>query len=239
MKRIIFGIAAIATLVATPAPAEPQSLPAIPDWNWTGIYLGGNAGYGGTSGASTFTINQNGGFSSFPGLNAKGGFGGGQIGVNYQISWLVVGVEADAEAASVKDSVNNILGNPNNPALNASARVSSFETLRGRVGLAFGQVLVYATGGAAQANIDNFWIINNAFAAHRSGDVHGSVWGTGMEIGLSKNWPVKLEYQYFHVGNFSLSAPAPAGPITNTPYTNNFATVRFGLNYRIDWWPGR
>jgi outer membrane immunogenic protein len=239
MKKIVFGIAALATLFVTAAQASPPSPPVMPDWNWTGIYVGGNAGYGGSSGAGIFTVNQNGGFSSFPGLNANGGFGGGQIGVNYQINWLLVSIEADADAASIKDSVNNILGNPNNPALNASVRVSSFETLRGRVGLAFNQVLVYATGGAAQANIDNFWIINNAFAARRSGNVHGSVWGAGMEIGLDKNWSVRLEYQYFHVGNFSLSTPAPAGPIINTPYTNNFATVRAGLNYKFDWWPSR
>ena len=154
MNRIAFGIAAIATLFVTPASAAPPLLPAISDWNWTGIYVGGNAGYGGTSGAGSFTVNQNGGFSSFPGLNANGGFGGGQIGVNYQINLLVVGIEADAEAASIKDSVNNILGSPNNPALNASVRVSSFETVRGRIGLAFGQVLVYATGGEAQAKPD-------------------------------------------------------------------------------------
>src|SRR5258708_7688363 len=70
---------------------------------WTGFYAGVNGGYG-------WNANS---FATDPGflgeLNPSGGFGGGQIGYNWQGVFghpqLVLGVEADFQGADISDSV--------------------------------------------------------------------------------------------------------------------------------------
>lgn len=96
--------------------APPVYVPPPPlAFSWTGIYFGGNAGYGfdrtgGTSGPTgltvpaaavgTFAVRPAGGAPFLPeSLGKRDGFvGGGQIGFNYQLVGLtgvVVGAEAD------------------------------------------------------------------------------------------------------------------------------------------------
>lgn len=67
-----------------------QSAPPI--YDWSGVYVGAHAGYGG-------------GMKDWPSFNAinafgadfiaRGGFGGGQVGINKQLGSLVVGVELE------------------------------------------------------------------------------------------------------------------------------------------------
>src|SRR5712672_186759 len=76
---------------------------------WTGFYAGVNGGYG-------WNANS---FATVPGflgdLNPSGGFGGGQIGYNWQgvlgHPALVLGIEADLQGADISDSVSASLSN--------------------------------------------------------------------------------------------------------------------------------
>jgi outer membrane immunogenic protein len=67
-----------------PGPAVKAPPPA-PAFNWTGFYIGAHVGYA---------------FGAGDNDNLSGGFGGGQIGVNWQApgSVFVLGVEADVAA---------------------------------------------------------------------------------------------------------------------------------------------
>ncbi len=64
---------------------------------WTGFYVGINGGYGWSVDGDQF-LGGNVGFGSH-GRDPKGGFGGGQIGYNWQApgGHLVLGVETDLQ----------------------------------------------------------------------------------------------------------------------------------------------
>jgi outer membrane immunogenic protein len=179
MKRFLLTVATVASVFATNAKAAdlPVKAPPMvtPVWNWTGFYLGLNAGYSWgradtsiTPFLSPFPITA---FAPFH-QDVDGAIGGGQIGYNRQLDakWLI-GVEADLQASGERSSVAltstsarfgafaNGLPNPAaGPDFNAIAALSTslsydlqwFATFRGRVGLlATPQTLLYATGGLA------------------------------------------------------------------------------------------
>jgi outer membrane immunogenic protein len=126
----------------------------------------------------TLTVVPNTGGASFlsrRGGDDGGLLGGGQVGYNMQFGSFVVGIEADAQAIDLGDvsGVNlarglqtaaprtgaagfGIIGvaAPNvffarSGLLDSSDDTDVFGTVRGRLGMAFGQALIYATGGLA------------------------------------------------------------------------------------------
>src|SRR5947209_8129110 len=73
-------------------------------FNWTGFYIGGNAGYAWTKSTDTVTavsgaasgLITSGNVASILTLDPKGFIGGGQVGYNWQFSPMwVVGLETD------------------------------------------------------------------------------------------------------------------------------------------------
>ena len=65
-------------------------------YNWTGFYVGLNAGYG--FGTSTWT------FPAVDCPNQAGFLVGGTLGYNYQVGSFVFGVEGDYDWSNVKGS---------------------------------------------------------------------------------------------------------------------------------------
>ncbi|WP_322596957.1 hypothetical protein [Bradyrhizobium sp. SEMIA] len=113
-------------------------------YDWTGFYLGVNAGYGVgrnlTSAGFTGTI-----FTEISRLGPQGGLGGAQAGYNWQggnlgLGNVVLGVETDIQAADLKDDRCGVFSLPACSALGLtySQRLGWFGTVRGRVGLANG-----------------------------------------------------------------------------------------------------
>src|SRR5262249_52296734 len=113
MKTPATAIAAIA-LIATPAFAAdiavkaPPSPPPAPVYNWTGWYVGLNAGL--SFGRAKTDYSFTGGLAPFPAFAGSGitepfgGIAGGQIGFNWQFSPIWVGgIEADIQWADEGD----------------------------------------------------------------------------------------------------------------------------------------
>jgi len=174
--------------------------------DWSGFYAGFNAGGGGTANSGD--------------LSPSGGFGGGQIGYNWQGvlglgSQWVLGLEGDLEGSGVEDS-----------AFGAKSSLNWFGTLRGRLGYAFGPALVYATGGFA------FGEVENTVAPVRVTETQtGYVLGGGVEYKFNPAWSVKAEYQFI---SLDASDPLGAGPLGFTGGDRSEVnTFRVGLNYRF------
>src|SRR2546430_2572887 len=108
----LFGSAAFAADLPSRAP-PPVYLPPPPVFTWTGLYIGGNAGYtwAASRNVDTTTVAVFAAPTFEPeralssalatgavSLNPNGFIGGGQIGYNFQFanSW-VVGIEADIQ----------------------------------------------------------------------------------------------------------------------------------------------
>jgi outer membrane immunogenic protein len=80
--------------------------PPPPPFSWTGFYIGGNVGAAWTHGDVTDSF----GFIDSGNSQQAVFTGGGQVGANYQWSWLVVGVEADFDwLANNHNSTNSVL----------------------------------------------------------------------------------------------------------------------------------
>jgi outer membrane immunogenic protein len=188
----------------------------VPVATWTGFYVGVNGGYGWTSNDSSS-------------LSPSGGFGGGQIGYNWQAGShfglpgsLVLGIEADIQGADISDSASAF-------GLTGESRVNYFGTVRGRLGLAFDRALVYATGGFAYGEVENSISAVGVGGIKVRDTQTGYTVGGGIEYKINPSWSVKGEYQF-------ISLDASDSPV-NLGFDNNdrseFHTIRAGLNYHV------
>jgi outer membrane immunogenic protein len=251
--------------------AEPVYVPPPPAFTWTGLYGGVNIGYGfgngdqdqGALAGSFATYNaaglQNGTVGGFTGWgiqnNIQGVLGGGQAGYNYQFNpWLVLGLEADIQAADLHTQTNAVTGDGNRTyTLFQNKAVDWFGTLRGRIGFTplIPNLLIYGTGGFAYGQVvHNFGV--NAY------DVAGNAvlgqyalyddtkfgWTAGGGVEWSPTgfpaWSVKVEYLYTDLGATNLngvalwSVPGSSTFAYNHNSETRFHTVRAGLNWHFN-----
>jgi outer membrane immunogenic protein len=135
MKLAYLITAAFAAVTTTAAaadlPTKAPLMPVPPPFNWTGFYIGPNAG----AGWENFNIVEMVSGVSF-GSNARGAIiGGGQVGFNYQVSpFFVIGLEGfiDTVASNNNNSLNLI--SPILGPLTATANADWVGTLAGRIG---------------------------------------------------------------------------------------------------------
>jgi outer membrane immunogenic protein len=200
-----------------PAPAGPGGYKDAPYVaSWTGFYVGLNGGYGWNAKHSDDLVDP------------TGGFGGGQIGYNWQGMWhpnLVLGIEADFQGAGISDSVtgSSLLG----PAT-LKSELEWFGTVRGRLGYAFGSALLYGTGGFAYGSVKNSLstVIGNI---SQSETQTGWVAGGGVEYKIAPAWSAKAEYQFL---SLDASDPNGAGPLgVGSGDRTEVHTFRVGVNY--------
>ncbi|HEY0329177.1 MAG TPA: outer membrane protein [Rhodopseudomonas sp.] len=234
MKRILAGVALIGTAVSAQAAdlatkAPYYKAPIVQVYDWTGFYIGVNAGAG--LGRDRAIQNLLPGATTTTYLQSLGALGGGQIGYNYQTNSvfgpLVIGLEGDFQGADLSDNRTTLFG-----PVNYSQKLDWFATARGRVGIARGPVLNYFTGGFAVGDVRTT-VTEGGFTAFDSGKRTLTGWtiGSGVEAALGGNWTGKIEYLYLDLGNKTDSF-AFLGP--QTLQTNVRENIfRVGLNYRI------
>jgi outer membrane immunogenic protein len=215
---------------------------------WQGFYAGVNGGYGSRANSGQFGYagcsSCDPAFGAYGGIGADGGFGGGQIGYNWQGIFgnpaIVLGIEADIQGSGIS-------GKATDPyAEHFKTDLDWFGTLRGRLGYAAGNALIYATGGFAYGGLkqhaeDNYYSPPTAY--YLSNDtVTGYVVGGGVEYKFNPAWSLKLEYQYLDFGrnNPGTTADAIGAGYGATAAADGFRiqedayhTVRVGLNYHI------
>ncbi len=251
IRRIVVASISIIALSAAANAADIYAPSPSAPWGgykdaytpiWVGFYGGVNGGYawGGTS-----TVSD----SEFIGgalqaeaithFNPSGGFGGGQIGYNWQGIWhphLVLGIEADIQGADIDGSGTATL-DPTHFA-HGTSRLDWFGTLRGRLGYACDRTLFYATGGLAFGGIhDTLSKLDGAGTgfASKSDTATGFVVGGGVEYAISPTWSLKAEYQFIDLGKDTLSADSvvPAVFLAQLDANHTYNTVRVGVNYHL------
>jgi outer membrane immunogenic protein len=231
--------------------------------DWTGFYVGANAGQAnGTSDVTTTTVFSSTGYfatTSVPAINSAGdgsvspdGFTGGvAAGYNWQHNAVVFGFEGDWNSLSADDSRTDGAAYPccttTSFTVSEKTKVSDFATLRGRLGYASGNSLFYVTAGYAQAKIKIDDEFNDTFAtAHESFSdsktKHDWTYGLGYEYGFAGNWSFKAEYLYADFGkvtgtstNLTAFTPSIAFPTNVFTHTADLRlnVFRVGINYRF------
>jgi outer membrane immunogenic protein len=203
-------------------PVGYKDTPYVPAPLWTGFYLGVNGGYASDA------------WDRHGNMADNGGFGGGQIGYNWQgvFGWhpnLVLGVEADFQGADISHSQNGFFGNGD--ALLHKRGLDDFGAVRGRIGYAFGPALAYFTGGFAYGDRQNeFNDLVTGASFKDSGTKTGYVLGGGVEYMFARAWSVKAEYQFIDLDHDN--AFDAAGNYVRTKDTE-LNTFRGGINYHF------
>jgi outer membrane immunogenic protein len=244
MKKILAGAAALlgtamgaqAADIAVKAPYLKAPVAMV--YDWTGFYIGVNAGVGIGRDYTRLAIPGGASFEATY-LNPQGALGGGQIGYNWQVpnslfGALVFGVEADIQGTGMRDSFSCLLGCL--PGLNANfnQKLDWFGTVRGRVGIATGPVLTYVTAGWAYGNVKTTLTETIGTTAAFSSNQNRGGWtvGSGLEASLGGNWTGKIEYLWINLGDrldtFTLNGFDQA---MSTDIRQQI--FRVGLNYRI------
>jgi outer membrane receptor protein involved in Fe transport/opacity protein-like surface antigen len=188
-------------------------------YNWTGFYLGLNAGD--AFGINTVTASGGGGSAS---VKEPGFLGGAQVGANYQTGPIVWGFEADYDASTQNKSL------PAGVLTGSTSQTPWLATLRGRVGIAFDRYLVYATAGGAAGELRS---IANVPAGTTNTTVTYGTWtaGAGLEYGITDNLSARVEYLYLDKGNIQTGVIGPPATAITSHLQDNL--VRAGLNYRF------
>ena len=205
--------------------------------NWTGFYVGGSLGgrWSDTS-WSTMAIGDPLGppdpTTTPASFNSSSFRGGGYLGYNWQVTALVIGLEADAAWGHNSKTLAGIPGTFGPSGLGVDAGAQAFDSsnvklgwdgsLRGRVGYLITPTwLVYATGGVAWQQIhinatcsgsffNSSWCVaprNETASTTRTGWTVGG----GLETLLWNNWLLRAEYRYADYGNINHTFFAGSG----------------------------
>jgi outer membrane immunogenic protein len=244
-KLIIIGSAVLAACAAGPAigadlpvetPVYVERPPAIGLLNWTGFYFGANLGYARSPGSMDIFV------GGLPVLSLSdtmsGVIGGIQAGANWQTGNAVFGIEGDIQGTSQSVSstitTTDVIGAIAFPGAAVTAanndKITSFGTLRGRLGIASGRALYYVTGGGAFWTWSSNLTVTGLGSASFSSFQPGGTIGGGVEFAINPDWTVKAEYLYLQSTTIS-NTPFAARPdvLVNTRIRDN--VFRVGINY--------
>jgi opacity protein-like surface antigen len=215
--------------------AVPAFVPPSANYDWTGFYIGGHGEFSRSS-TNGSTINRaTGATASAVNDNLPSWHGGMQLGFDYMMpSRVLLGIEADATSGGTRTRNTDAFGTAAN-----QTTVFDSETVRGRLGYAFDNVLLYGTAGWAWSS--NQYVrtqltgtLNNATAgADEAVNKYLSGWtvGAGISVAFAQNWNVFAEYRCTSYGSTTLALPLSE---LSTTSTTKLGAIDFGVNYKFN-----
>jgi high affinity Mn2+ porin len=244
--RGLFAAAIVLTALTVSATAAdlsgvlPTKAPPAA-YDWTGSYVGAHLGYAGGNSNFASTWGTAGSLELFQSFDAFKGTGsyfeGLQAGYNYMLSnRLVIGGEADASFPSFQNTSGisiggqSLLSSPLGSELYSETSVS-FGTVRGRVGYAPSNWLLYATVGLAWS-YDRLTLTQLASGTVESPFLWRLGWaaGAGIEFPVFPHWTARVEYLFTNYGNSTVLF-SNAGQRFNSDWS--LQELRGGLDYHF------
>ncbi len=178
-----------------PPPASQSYYNPAPVYSWSGPYVGVTGGYGWEGGT----------------VSGNGWIGGAYAGANVQTPTnLVLGVEGDITASGKSGTSGGLtVSNPWDA------------TLRGRLGYALGNVMIYGTGGLAVGEVK----ATTTTPSNETATQLGWAAGGGIEAALGRNVTGRVEYRYTDLGTKTFTT---AGPVS---YNSSDILAGLGFKY--------
>jgi outer membrane immunogenic protein len=213
---MLAGAAALALAAGTAS--------AAPSFQWSGFYVGANAGGGQFTGYSS---------NYYGGLEATewGAVLGGTAGVNWQQGSLVFGFEGDIDWSGLDSDTGDTYGGY----YRTQAEWNWFATVRARAGLAVDRTQFFATAGIVIADAE-YYHCYNSDCTPDSSDARlddtsvGLAVGVGIEHQVDEHVTAKIEYLYLGLDTEN-GVRENSDPIDFRSY----ATVaRIGVNWHFD-----
>jgi outer membrane immunogenic protein len=274
---VLFTAALAGTVSAADLPVRmPHTYAPIP--SWTGCYLGGYVGGAWKGGDASFGDLGNSLFAAYSGgiitprregqhswyvdMDSSFPFGA-TVGCNWQPvgTALVLGIEGEAGYVKLEGSgydplVSSVLPvaavRTTTDVLGTAKIGNWYGMVTGRLGYAWGPVLIYFKGGAAfvptsASILDQCsgggcgnWLIGTG-----NSDVKTvGTFGGGVEWAFAPNWSLKAEYMFIALGNEDLGtcgfatigatgATVPGGAFCFGTSFPDIHTIKVGINYRF------
>ena len=243
MKRFALLLAS-ATVFVSPAlaadvvydepPAPAPMMAAAPQYNWSGFYVGGQAGVAFNRDSGAFSSDTS-GFNGGNNDSNSGFIGGGHVGYDYQMGNFVIGAVADLNYIDAKSNTSYTLPTATGTQTFGSDQdINYVGTVRAKAGYAMDRFMVYATGGLAYADIDNNYngggtytdAAGNGYnvSAKTDNDDFGYAVGAGFDVLATQNVSFGLEYLYTDLGKSKVDVnytPVTAGAGTSFSTDSN------------------
>ncbi|MER8870554.1 outer membrane protein [Mesorhizobium sp. M0814] len=219
MKRLLVIASTLVASASFASAADVSSMAEPPaGFVWSGGYVGLQAGYGWGKSDNDFP--------SSPIAEISGDIDGGLVGIyggwNWQFNQVVTGFDADVNYSGIEGTKNNDFGESLTTELKWNGAV------RGRLGYAFDQVLIYGAGGLAFGDIDVDVFDAGGTFANASETKAGWTVGIGTDIAFSANLIGRAEYRYTDYGEVDYTTPGGDGTIDVKIHT-----VALGLAYKF------
>ena len=232
MRFTLLSATSLATtlLFLVPGVTLAQSAPH----DFSGPYVG--ASVGALTGTGTIDLSFDNLFDGIgsplhievPILGLSGTVSGGY---NFQLSNFVYGIEADGTLLSAT-------GTATGPGYTANERLQGLLSLRGRLGLVNGPLLVYATAGVA-GGYASFDVLTGApfsnhapITASAAGIVYGPTAGVGAEYAVNDSVSLTGEGIVTSLSPLTARGDNGKGPFTATSQTSDI-NVRFGVKFHF------
>ncbi len=215
--------------------AVPAFQAPAANYDWSGFYIGahGDNSWSKTSGS---TINTATGAASAPIAGSTADWHGGiQLGYDAMLpSRVVLGMEADLSSGGTRATTDASGTSANQTA------VFDSEAVRGRLGYALDNVLLYATGGWA-------WSSNQYIRTQLTGTLNLATAGTdeavntclggwtaggGVAVALAQNWNAFAEYRFTSFGSSTMTLPFS---LLATTAATDVSVIDLGVNYKFNW----
>ncbi|QND60803.1 outer membrane protein [Mesorhizobium huakuii] len=226
MKGLLLASALLSLISGQALAADAISAEPATVHDWSGVYVGGQIGYGFGRTDATYNLPNTPTIRGSQDYDTDGFLGGVQFGYNYQVNSAVLGVEADFSGADIKGHSDEIhLGAGDT----YDTKVDWFGTLRARAGYAFDRTLIYGTGGLAFGSIENRYLDGPSNSFSEKNTKVGWTVGAGLEQAISDHWSAKFEYQYVDLRDQTIDY----APNSNTTFDNTFNAVKIGMNYKF------
>jgi len=262
MKKTIFAAAALSASVFAATSVQAQTGP-IAGYNWSGLFVGADVGYGFGNNNTTFVPSTDPASQAFNVGSAIGGFGwpskfkysqNGVVGgingrYNWQFGSVVFGAELDLDGSSISGSKTiNSAGGGGLVASTASVKqnMDFMTALRARLGVTpMDRLLLFIDAGPAVGHVNykgnaSFPTTLDFYAGARSHWNFGGTLGAGAEYAIMDNITVRGEYQYVNLGSQKLTLAAtpterPAGVGTSlvANFQNEYHIFSLGVAYHV------
>jgi len=226
---VVLGVAPLAAHADGLRPA-PGPAPAagcceyVPAPDWTGYYIGFQVGgvwsdrHWSFPFAESFNTLAGQGFSH----SGDGAAFGGQLGINYQISHILVGVELTGAWSGLDDTRIGVL--PVLPLNRFKISSGDLYTLTGRLGYVYDKFLFYGKAGYANASVDVSAVSSTGIFASANQRENGWTVGGGLEMRLYSDVLFGVEYNFIDLSSDRFTA-VTTGTTANLPFHADISDI--------------
>ncbi|WP_457606169.1 outer membrane protein [Nitratifractor sp.] len=229
MKKVLMSVAAAAAISSLAmAGGDIAPVAPAPVDNWSGFYIGAQAGYNwgdadvkGTGAYQGYTADS---------IDVDGGVAGIYAGYNWLLdNGFLFGIEGEWNYVDGDGSGTFVDNTGANTAYSAKVSQDWDASLRLRAGMVVNDnYLFYVTGGAAWAKVGLDVYNGGTKIASDSQTMAGWTIGAGIEMVLTENLHARLQYRYTDYGSDHFSDQRYTGKVDY-----NAHMVTLGLSYRF------